>query len=77
MTELGDRRRLVMQLASQLPDEREEAIRVVEWLRETIATHWGSEAENIVPLKVVNCARRFDNLADDDGPCRSISAKRS
>lgn len=36
----GERRRLVMELASQLPDDPQDAICIVEWLRRVALDNW-------------------------------------
>lgn len=47
----AERRRLVMELATQLPDNADDAIIVVEWLRRLALENWsGDQAERVVRL---------------------------
>lgn len=47
---IAERRSLVMQLASQMPDDKVDAIAVCEWLRQVVIIHWGDEKSNVVSI---------------------------
>lgn len=44
----AERRRLVMELAAQLPDDADDAIAVVEWLRRVAMENWRADQEDRV-----------------------------
>lgn len=47
---IAERRSLVMQLASQMPDDKIDAVAVCEWLKQVVLMHWGEESSNVVSI---------------------------